>query len=336
MARLYLFLGPEIGLKNDEIDSMRSSMKKKAGEIEFHSLYASETKVSEAVDILESNSLFGGVSFVVFHGAESIKKKDDIALLETVSSGSGDNTLVLTSDGWSVDAKLDKIVPKENRRTFKELFAERKEAWIRDFFRRDSLSIEQDAISLILELVENDTESLRSECSRFKWCFSEGSTIKASDVEHILAHNREESAFTLFDAISRPDEEPKTRLENALLILQKIQLTKNASPVLLIAGLATCFRKLSLWHSIHAGGAFVDDFQLKKHGFLGKTICAQYARASRIWGSSQCAAICALLSERDVAMRTEGSVLFSVRLSLLLYEIVIKKGAPIALYDARY
>ena len=72
------------------------------------------------------------------------------------------------------------------------------------------------------------------------------------------------------------------------------------------------------------------------HGFLGKTICAQYARASRIWGSSQCAAICALLSERDVAMRTEGSVLFSVRLSLLLYEIVIKKGAPIALYDARY
>lgn len=332
MGRLFLFLGPEAGLKNDEIDSLLASMEREFGGVEKRVVYASEVRVADVVAQLESGSLFDGATMVVMRGAEAVKRKDDVALISAWAESGSPNALVLVSDGWSVDAKLDKAVPAKNRKVFRELYAERKEAWLRDFFRREGLELEPDAAALILELVENDTESLRAECSRFRWCFPKGAAVRTADVERILAHNREESAFTLFDAISRPSEPPNVRLENALSILQKITLSKNSSPVMLIAGLSSCFRKLSLWHTLHANGAYPDEISLRKGGFLGKSMQAQYARAAQVWGPSPCAAVSAQLSARDMEIRSSGNALASVQVSLLLYEMVMRNGAPIAGY----
>ena len=333
MGQIFLFLGPEIGQKNDAILQMRVEMEKKFGSLEFRSFFSSEDKLSDAISQLENSSLFGGATLVVMNGAESFKKKDDCTILESWKNEKSDNALILTSENWSIDAKIDKIVPQKNKRVFRELSEQGKAEFLRTFFKKEELEIDSDAIALILEMLENDTQSLRDECSRFKWCFQKGTHIGASDVEKILGHNREENAFTLFDAISKPTQNAQTRLENALLIAQKIQLTKNASPVLLIAGLASCFRKLALWHSLHAENPSIDDFNLKKYGFLGKSMCAQYARAAQIWNYSQCAAVCALLATRDLEMRSLGSALNATQISLLLYEIVVKNGNPILVYE---
>ena len=124
------------------------------------------------------------------------------------------------------------------------------------------------------------------------------------------------------------------RFENSLLILQKILLSKNSGgAVLLLAGLVSCFRKLSTWHMLHANGNYPSETELRSGGFAGKTARTHYANASRIWTYGQCAAILALLSQTDMDIRSGSSAFQDTRLYLLIYELVIKKGASCATYE---
>ncbi len=344
-ASVYLFTGPEFGEKNDRIDSMKADFKKKYGEVDFYRYYASESSVDSVVSDLQSGSLFASATFSVLREAELVKKKEELeSLSKWISSPEADSSkvLVLVSDEYSVDSKLEKLVPPENKKVFWGLDENRKEEWIRNFLKKGafgvSLAVEDEAVSLILDLVDGDTASLRSECSRFFLCFPSGHVVTADDVEKILAHNREESAFTLFDAMSEVDNPPAKRLENALSILQKItrSSSKNSSPVAILAGLVSCFRRLSVWHTIHSGGAYVGEFDLKKNGFTSRKQRVQYERASRIWSFGQTSAIIALISATDMDIRTSGSSLGETNLFLLVYSIVMKNGAACVKYVPSY
>ena len=334
-APIYLYTGPEIGNRNEQVDSVKNSLIKKFGDADNYLLYASDSKIEDIIAKLQTESLFVPATSVVLREAELIKKKDEIELIATWLKNAKDSAvLILVSDEISVDSKLDKLIPKENKQVFWAMDESRLSSWLQGYFRKNGYSIEPDAIDSILELTENNTESLRTECSRFFLCFPKDHLITDDDVEQILAHNREESAFTLFDAMANPSESPTARLESALAILQKILLTKNNSPVMILAGLASCFRRLELWHSIHAAGAYLDDFALKTKGFASKTARNQYSRASRVWSFGQCAAVLASIYGTDSEIRSTGTTLQDTQLSLLLYEIIMKGGGRTAKYDA--
>lgn len=342
-APVYLLTGPEIGERNDYIEKLKADVKKRFGASDDYLFYAADTRVQDVVARLRTESLFCPATVIVLRGAEQIKLKDDIALLgEWVASvtPSAKNTspaessvLILVSDAVSVDAKLEKLVPKEHKKIFWELFEERKEAWVQNFFRKNGYAIDADAVDTVLAMVENNTEELRNECGRFFLCFPQDHVITGADVEQLLAHNREESAFTLFDAMADADSSVQRRLEGALQILQKILLTKNGNAVMLIAGLASCFRRLLAWHRLHAHGAYADDITLRQNGFAGKTIRAQYARAARVWTQGQAAGIVALLSKTDMEIRALGTAFVETQLTLMVYEIVVKRGAYTASYE---
>lgn len=342
-APVYLLTGPEIGERNDYIEKLKADVKKRFGASDDYLFYAADTRVQDVVARLRTESLFCPATVIVLRGAEQIKLKDDIALLgEWVASvtPSAKNTspaessvLILVSDAVSVDAKLEKLVPKEHKKIFWELFEERKEAWVQNFFRKNGYAIDADAVDTVLAMVENNTEELRNECGRFFLCFPQDHVITGADVEQLLAHNREESAFTLFDAMADADSSVQKRLEGALQILQKILLTKNGNAVMLIAGLASCFRRLLVWHRLHAAGAYADDITLRQNGFAGKTIRAQYARAARVWTQGQAAGIVALLSKTDMEIRALGTAFVETQLTLMVYEIVVKRGAYTASYE---
>lgn len=342
-APVYLLTGPEIGERNDYIEKLKADVKKRFGASDDYLFYAADTRVQDVVARLRTESLFCPATVIVLRGAEQIKLKDDIALLgEWVASvtPSAKNTspaessvLILVSNAVSVDAKLEKLVPKEHKKIFWELFEERKEAWVQNFFRKNGYAIDADAVDTVLAMVENNTEELRNECGRFFLCFPQDHVITGADVEQLLAHNREESAFTLFDAMADADSSVQKRLEGALQILQKILLTKNGNAVMLIAGLASCFRRLLAWHRLHAAGAYADDITLRQNGFAGKTIRAQYARAARAWTQGQAAGIVALLSKTDMEIRALGTAFVETQLTLMVYEIVVKCGAYTASYE---
>ncbi len=335
---IYLFTGPEFGERNDQVNTIKEELKKKFGDSEDFLMYASDTALEEIISKLQTESLFIPATCIVLREAELIKKKEEIELIsswcESVKKTKRDSAvLILVSDEISVDSKLDKLVPKENKKIFWEMFENKKEDWVRNFFRKNGYGIMNDAIDAILDMLENNTETLRSECSRFFLCFKKDHVITAQDVEHLLAHNREESAFTLFDAMTDSSVPRPKRFENSIAILQKILLTKNNNSVMLMAGLSSCFRRLELWHSINPQGVQADESVLKSNGFASKTIRKQYAKAAKTWTFGQTAAITAEISSIDMELRASGTGLGDTYLSLLIYEIVMKNGARCSKYE---
>ncbi len=329
---LYLFTGPEIGLRSDEIENLKRNLAKKAPGIDCHIFYANETSVASVVSLLLNGSLFSDAKFVVLNNAELIKKKEEIEVIsEWKKTASDESVLVLVSDEIGVDKKLEALVSKDKKKIFWELFDNKKTQWVSDFFRRKGYSIEPDAVETILELVENNTAALASECGRFFVCFDKSHTITEEDAESLLSHNREESPFTLFDVLAGTGSKSE-RLENALEILQKIRLSKDSSGVQLIAGLTYCFRKLSVWQGLQASGS-VSPADLKSKGFASSKMQNQYRRAEKIWNPADCKAILALLAGTDIQIRSEGTTLEENALQTLLYLIVVKNGRPAAVYE---
>lgn len=340
MKPLFLYTGPEFGERNDAIDKFRKETEKKLGSLDYHKLYASDVKIPELLTILQSGSLFDAGCFVVLHNSELIKDKTDIELLNNwqksaEKSGGQDAILFLVSDEVGVDKKLEAIVDKSNKKVFWEMFDDRKEQWLYNFFKKNGYSIEQSAVEQILDLIENNTEALRNECSRFFVCFEKGYTITSQDVDNILAHNREENAFTLFEAACDTDRADSARLENALSILQKIRHSKESSSVALIAALSYCFRSLLVWHKIHAEG-YPSEFDLKKAGFSSKKKQSQYSKASRLWNPSQTSLCLARLADCDMKIRSTGTQVEEIVLQTLMYSLILKKGLPLNEYESEY
>lgn len=334
---IFLYTGPEFGERNDAIAEVRQSAEKKFGSIDYHQLYMSDVSLNDVLSLLRNGNLFVPARFVVLRGAESIKKKEDIQLLsewceEQKSVKADDVWLFLVSDETSVDKKLESLVPKEHRKIFWEMFEDRKEQWLESFFRKNGYRLDPDAVDLILSLVENNTEALRNECSRFFVCFEKGHTVTVDDVDSILAHNREESAFTLFDAMAAAGQEPMARLSDALSILQKIRNSKDSNYVSLIAGLTWCFRKLKVWHTLAKEGG-LSDFNLKINGFQAKKMQQKYRAAASIWSPAETEAAISLLSDTDISIRSSGAVVENISMQTLVYCLCIKRGSALSSYE---
>lgn len=333
-APVYLFTGPEAGKRNDAVQAVKDSLKKKYGQIEEYLFYASESAAAEYMAVLQNESLFASASCVVVKNADFIKKKDEIEMItDWISSVKSDSSvLVLVSDEISVDSKIEKAVPSANQKKFWEMFENQKLPWLKNFFFGNGYSIEEDAAALILEMIENNTEALKNECSRFFVCFPKEHRITPDDVESVLAHTREEDAYSLFNAMAAYPEEPRVRLEKSLDILQKIRLSKDNASVGILARLTFCFRNLVLWQKLSAAGT-ADDFNLKINGFSSLAKKQLYGRAARIWSSGQAVAVLSLIAAADMSIRSGGSLLEDVLLQKLLYEIIMKKGAASASYE---
>lgn len=336
-APIYLYTGPELGQRNDAVDSIKQSVKNKFGEVDNHLFYLIETPFSQVMTILQSGTLFSNGVCVVCKNAELLKKKDDIEMIsQWLESPNESSVLILVSDEISVDSKLEKLVSPDNKKKFWEMFESDKLPWVTNYFKNNGYSIEPDAASLILSMVENNTQALKNECSRFFICFPKEHQITEEDVESVLIHTREETAFTLFNQIAKNSESPQKRLENGMTILQKIRLSKENSPVMIIAGLTSCFRKLILWHNLCSGGYEPDEFTFKTNGFSSKIMQKQYRTAAKVWTSGQATAILAVLASTDMDIRTGGTLLEDVLLQKMLYEIIIKKGAPLSEATIQY
>lgn len=328
---VYLFCGCEIGEKNEAILDLKIKARKKYGVLDEYSFYAHETRIADVVALLLNESLFASGRFVVLNCAEQIKKKEDFDLLDTwvKSAVDSSSTLVLVSEENSCDKKLESLVPKENKRIFWEMFDNRKEQWLVAFFNKNGYNVTPEAVDLILDMVENNTEALRCECSRFFLCFQRGYVVTEDDVENLLSHNKEESAFTLFDSMCDVSRSTVVRLEAALAVLQKIRLSKESSSVQLIAGLAYCFRRLRIWHVFLTENPCPSEFDLKTKGFASKKVQRQYSNASKIWNLSAVHNILALLARGDMEIRKTGFAIEETILNLLIYSIVLNDGLPI-------
>lgn len=323
----FLYTGQEFGQKNDAIEVLNKNHAKKYGNIDKYSFYATETKLNDIFSLLQNGSLFSSGSFAIIKNAESIKNKEDIALISEwaeIAKKDASTCIVFVSDENTVDKKLSNLIPKENQKVFWELFENQKESFVQNFFRSMGLKIESDAIESVLDLVENNTEAIKRHCERFAYLFPQGSLISQKNVEDVLVHTREESAFTLFDALAEANQDEKERLSSSLDILQNILQSKSRAGIQIIAGLTYSFRKLAAWHQLHEN-SYPSDFDLKIKGFSSKRSQAQYRKAQSLWAPQDLSLVLALLSKTDMELRSANAALEETIMTSLIYAICKKR-----------
>jgi len=305
-----LFLGPEIGEKQNEIDRIR----KKLNGAEETVYYAGDTPVSTMVSEMMNGSLFADSRLFLIKSAELIKKKEDIDMLSAFIAKAAENThLILISEETGIAKALEKEISPDSKRIFWELLDSRKSEWVESFFRKEGFRISAEGIETILELVENNTSALRQECSRLLFFLDKSNEISAEDAEKWLSHTREESAITLFSRIAAGD------FSRSLESIRILLAAKEAPPAI-FASLAAFFRKLIAYLSIKEAGV-TDEWEYKKIGVSSPGAKRDYAAAGRRYNSSAAESCLALTAEYDYLLRAAGSFPDQILWDEYLYKI---------------
>lgn len=327
----YLLLGPETGEKELKLKEIRNNLRKQVGsELEMHRFYPFETENGEIFAALNNNSLFSEHRLVILSQAELMNASLSGAIADYLSHPTDTATLVIISAENSIAPKIMKAVPKENTKIFYELFDNQKADWVRTYFRRFGLSITSDGVDLLLELVENNTQELRTICSQLTLFWQTGEKtrpITEEDIQTYIHHSREEDAFTLFPAIAKG--ELKQSLDMVHVILGS---GDSSAGILLVSGLLWQFRRLlSIQEQRGKGASEYEAFNGAK--VLGKASAIRnprdkttYHDAVANYDLDQCRAIITVIADTDLAVKESGSEMVPLMLEKMLYRIIVRKG----------
>lgn len=316
----YLLLGPENGEKKEFIKKLEKTISARTGEPEKFRFYPYDTEISEIVSIMRNGSLFSSHKIVTINNCEDIKKKASVdQLIEYLKSPSDDVTLLMLSDSNKVDAKVEKLIAKDNKKIFWELFENRKKDWVISFFRKRKLSIDPAAVELLLEMIDNNTDSMRNDCEKLAFYFKEGDRITEEDIENFLYHSREENVFTLFEKVCRRD------LEASLDVLSSIVLARETQPVQLLSGLLWQFRNLLNLSSMLAKRVPQPEALLKSN-IRGKKSQKTYMEGIRNYRTGELEKIITLTMEYDNRLRSVRTEMQDSVVEMYIYNCIRRRA----------
>ena len=321
---IVLYLGPEEGEKLAAIGEIRTAMKQHHGEgLEEHTFYAFETPADQVVSLLQNGSLFGSGTLVRYRSIEHLKRKDEIAPLTSYAKAPSDGAvLVLESGEVSVAKALEQAAGGKNKRIFWEMFDNQKQGWLQGYFRRRKVDIQPEAVELMLELVQNNTLDLRQEADRL--IAYVGDRITTEDVDRYIYHAREETVFSLFDAVIAQD------LDHALDIAAKLMAGGDAMQIVL--GLSWQLDRLYHLQALRQAGVgekqlFDELNRLTGQRINSKRVQKNLLAAMHAYAPGQCAAMKLLVGEVDALMRTVPTALHASLVQQFLYGLIARKGA---------
>ncbi|HSV56639.1 MAG TPA: DNA polymerase III subunit delta, partial [Magnetospirillaceae bacterium] len=297
-----ILAGPETGRRNERIAQVRKECAEAWGApLEEHRLYAFETDMPRLLALLRNGTLFSTGKLVILFGAEALKSRPDIAaLVQYIRSPWEAAKLLLVTEGYGLEKSIEDAVPDGGKTTFWELREEEKEAWVRDYFLGQGLEVEGEAVEALLELVQNNTEALKSECSRLAHCHPKGSAVTSGIVESYIAHNREEDAFSLFDRMAGGN------LERSLDTLHAILAGRECTAIGLLGGLLWSFRRLRTLHQALSEGIPWAQ-TVRAHRIASRRLQATYDSARNLWPLRMCESLIVFGIETDIQIRALGS-----------------------------
>ena len=317
----WLLSGPETGERNIFLKQLRNRLIEQFGEEpEQHRFYPFETEISEILSLIKNGSLFSAWKLIIIGQAEMLRKPEVDELKAYLASPSDDAVVVFLSDETSLKNGLGKIIPKQNQKIFWEMFENQKKGWLSGFFRNRRISIDADAIELLLTLIENNTSDMKRECEKLAIFFGEGAAISKAEIENFFYHGKEENVFSLFNRIAAAD------LEGSIDILQKIMLGSESNTVQLLGGLMWQLRNLQgIAFELNRGESFQS--ACFKNGVRGKKAQAVYSEALKHYDEQNLRDIIALTADYDIKLRTARHEQREITAQLYLYSIIEKKGS---------
>ncbi len=322
MDPVYLLLGPEEGEKDLFVKKVIESISKTRGEKpEVRSYYPFEGDLVTILAQLRNGTLFCESRVLIIKNIEEITKKRDIdLLLEYCDAPAAQATLLLLSNEiGKINKRLEKKVPPKNRKIFWELFDNQKMGWIFNFFKKRNIDIDKRGAAFLLDMVENNTRELREIGEKLALYFGEGSRIDMEKVESIIYHSKEENVFTLFDRVAH------RTLDSAAEVLYKIQLSREADPVQLLAGLLYQFRKLITFVRLLQEN-FPRSEAFNKIAVRSKRVQRVYAEGASLYSLNELETIIRLIACFDIRLRAAKSSRHGSLLQLFLYYLVHNGG----------
>lgn len=133
-------------------------------------------------------------------------KKKLIEILHSLNSQGHDNDTYLImlneSNEKIPNALLNLLLPDQNI-IFWEMFENQKKEWIRDQFKKKNLYIKEDAISFILDMIENNKAQLSSEIEKITSLVktNKEKVINLTIIEEYLYHSKVETPFSLYSSM---------------------------------------------------------------------------------------------------------------------------------------
>ena len=126
--------------------------------------------------------------------------------------------IVLDETHEKVPEAVMRLFPENQIIQFFEMFENKKVDWIRMEFNKYNLSIDNNSISLLLDMVENNKSALEQEINNIATAVLNTTEKKVTHdlIEEYLYHSKEESPFSLFAALIAK------KRDKALEILDKL------------------------------------------------------------------------------------------------------------------
>ncbi|RKX80256.1 MAG: DNA polymerase III subunit delta [Spirochaetes bacterium] len=320
-SSVFLLLGPENGEKEKFITKIKTDLAKRMGEApeEYH-FYPFETDLSTVISILRNNSLFASYKTAILNNTEEIKRDEDISLLsDYIKHPPGHTTLFMLSDSTRVHKKIEKVVPKTQKKIFWELFENRKQQWVSEYFRKAGVTIQPEAVELFLDMVENNTRDMEKECEKLVLFFGERATVSEEEIEKFIYHSKEENVFTLFERIATQD------FSAAVEILQKILQSGESNPAMLIGGLLWQFKKLKHLREL-TDRRYNPEEAFLKADIKGRKNQRIYANGIKNYSSEDIQNIIVMIADYDNLLRSFRADMHELLLSIFLYYCIKRKG----------
>ncbi len=331
-SRVYLLLGPEKGQKQETINRIRETLNKEFGEqIEYSKYYAFDDNNDQMYIDLNNISLFSPHSLIVLHNIDALKAPDVSNILKYLEHPNESSTFILVSDEFSIKSSASKIVTKLKKETtiFWGLQENQLFGWVKSFFRKNKLQIDDNAVQYILDQTDNDTLELKIICNQLSFYFSvnkKNNIICEDDIETFVHHSKSENAFSLFSAIAQ------AKLDDALEIATVLLERDNTSRYTLVPGLLWSFRRLiSISDLCSQGYSPSQAFGKAKvferpNAIRSKKDQIIYSSALKNYSYEDLKRILKTLLEADIDIRTSSTDTVKIYVEKLLYTIIVKKG----------
>ena len=317
---VHLLLGPESGQKSEHIETIRAALTKEQQEPpEEHKIYSYKLDAVELVGLLNNSSLFSKHKIVFIMQADEISKKSGATkIADYIATPSNSSTLILLSDAFHIDPGIEKAATKKRIKIFWELFENQKRNFVQGYFRSEGRTITQEAVDLILEMVENDTADLRRECEKLV-LFFDASEIGEDEVEELLFHSKNESVFSLFDKIADAD------LDSAIETLHALVLGGSTDAGQILSGLTWQIRRLLAFRQLK-DQHYADEEIARKLKIRGKRNVKVYQIGCSHFSLVDLERAFLRTTEYDALFRQVRTSIDQKLLELYLYEIIVSRG----------
>ena len=256
---LYLLYGEEEFLIEEAVNLIiKKVVEPGARDFNFNTLYCRETPVSEIVNIAQTLPLMSEKRLVIAKEVGVFKAADVDELISYLRSPSPSTCLVMTSNQRKYEKKsvISAVEAAGAVTAFYPLSERELVVWIEGWAKTRGLSIQQDAVSYLLQIVGGDLQKINNELQKVEIYLKEKQAVTLDHIKLVVGDFREYTSFDLVDAIGRKDR------EKAFLTLSRM-LQEGEQPIGLLGMVAWNFRRLMQAKGMEAAGAGYEEIKKK-------------------------------------------------------------------------